>query len=152
MKIANLPQPYKSLALANQKAQGNKEDEFAPLHLGNRGGAFNWHNTPEGYDFWWKVTHASLPPIPEVFAEVKEESPVVSEEVADDIALLDMLTEFELTEKDIKWVKHLIGLPNENGIQLLLNYIQARTGSCILHYENKFVRKVTTKKFNEQSI
>lgn len=74
------------------------------------------------------------------------------EEIKRDMEMLDRLNEFDLTEKDIRWVRHLIGLPDGRGIPLLMNWIQGRTGSCILHYDNKFVQKLPVGKFNERNL
>jgi len=71
-------------------------------------------------------------------------------EIQRDFMMLDRLKEFDLTEKDVRWIKHLIGLPDGRGIPMLVNYIQARTGSCILHYDNKFVQNMPLGNFNER--
>lgn len=70
-------------------------------------------------------------------------------EIASDLMMLDRLREFDLTEKDVRWIRHLVGLPDGRGIPLLINWVQGRTGSCILHYDNKFVQNMPVAKFNE---
>lgn len=72
-------------------------------------------------------------------------------EIADDIMMLDRLKEFDLTEKDVRWVRHLVGLPEGRGIPMLINWVEGRTGSCILHYDNKFVKNMPLRNFNEQN-
>ena len=47
-----LPSPIKKLALLRQKEAGFIEDENKPLQTLNFEGVFNWHNTPEGFEFW----------------------------------------------------------------------------------------------------
>lgn len=71
-------------------------------------------------------------------------------EIADDLMMLDRLKEFDLTEKDARLIRHLVGLPNGRGIPMLINWIQGRTGSCILHYDNKHVQKMPLTNFNER--
>jgi hypothetical protein len=73
-----------------------------------------------------------------------------NKEIAEDMLFLERMKEFDLTEKDIRSIKHFIGLPDGRGIQFLLNYIQARTGSAIAHYENKFINGMPLGKFNER--
>jgi hypothetical protein len=72
-------------------------------------------------------------------------------EIADDLMMLDRLNEFDLTEKDLRFLRHLVGLPDGRGIPLLINWIQGRTGSCILHYDNKYVQNLPVGKFNERN-
>jgi hypothetical protein len=73
-------------------------------------------------------------------------------EIANDIMMLDRLKEFDLTEKEIRSVRHLVGLPDGRGIPFLINWIQGRTGSCILHYDNKHVQKMPLRNFNERDL
>lgn len=74
------------------------------------------------------------------------------EDVKKDMLFLERMKEFDLTEKDVKAIKHFIGLPDGRGIQFLLNFIQARTGSAIAHYENKFINGMPLGNFNERQI
>jgi hypothetical protein len=55
MKISQLPEPYKSLALANQKAQGTEvnTDELAD--------AFLWDDSKQGYAFWEAINNGTNP-------------------------------------------------------------------------------------------
>lgn len=71
-------------------------------------------------------------------------------EIERDIMMLDRLKEFDLTESDHRWIRHLIGLPDGRGIPMLCNYIQGRTGSCILHYDNKYIQNMPLPNFNER--
>lgn len=71
-------------------------------------------------------------------------------EIAEDIMMLDRLREFDLTEKDIRWIRHLIGLPNGRGIPMLVNWVQGRTGSCVLHYHHRHIDKMPLRNFNNQ--
>lgn len=50
--IWSLPTPIRKLALLRQKEAGFIEDEDKALNVLNFEGVFNWHNTPEGFDFW----------------------------------------------------------------------------------------------------
>lgn len=65
MKISELKEPYRSMALANQKLQGNEPDESKDLWLNNRDeGGFTWLDTPECIiqrDFWTMVEHGNYP-------------------------------------------------------------------------------------------
>lgn len=90
-------------------------------------------------------------PKQEALDNIKKEL-LQSEEIKKDFIFLERMQEFDLTENDVKWVKHLINLPEGRGIKFLLNYIQARTGSAIAHYENKFINGLPLGKFNERSI
>jgi hypothetical protein len=75
-----------------------------------------------------------------------------NEDVKKDLLFLERMEEFDLTEKDVKFIKHIIGLPDGRGIQFILNFIQARTGSAIAHYENKFIHGLPLGKFNERNL
>ncbi len=50
--LNDLPEPYRTEALANNKNQSSwdkvKEDDISEALLG----AFNWLDTPQGYDYW----------------------------------------------------------------------------------------------------
>src|SRR5262245_17069846 len=72
-------------------------------------------------------------------------------EIERDVMMLERLEEFDLTEKDIRWIRHLVGLPEGRGIPLLCNWIQGRTGSAVLHYDNKHVQNMPLGKFNERN-
>jgi hypothetical protein len=69
-----------------------------------------------------------------------------------DIMMLERLEQFDLTDKDIRWIRHLVGLPDGRGIPILCNWIQGRTGSCILHYDNRYVQNMPVGNFNERNI
>jgi len=82
--------------------------------------------------------------------DVKRAQQTRDAEVAHDMMMLERLSEFDLTEKDVRWIRHLVGLPDGRGIPVLVNWIQGRTGSCILHYDNKHIQKMPLKNFNER--
>lgn len=71
------------------------------------------------------------------------------DEIKDDLIFLDRMLEFDMSDKEIKWVTHILTLPN--AINHLVKYIQGRTGSAIAHYDNKFNKKMKLPKFNERS-
>ena len=64
-------------------------------------------------------------------------------EIERDISMLELLKEFHLKENNIRWIRHIIGLPDGRGIPMLINYINGRVGSCVLHYDNKRHSKTT---------
>ena len=61
MKIKDLKQPYKALALVRQKEQGNNPNEDVRLQSFS---AFNWLSTKEGHRWWDMVREGNYPPIP----------------------------------------------------------------------------------------
>lgn len=62
MKIKDLKQPYKALALVRQKEQGNESNDG---DVTSQKYGLNWGNTKEGYDFWCDIVLNGLyPPIP----------------------------------------------------------------------------------------
>lgn len=65
-----------------------------------------------------------------------------------DIMMLERLEEYELSDETKKFIRHILSLPEDKREKMLFNYIQGRTGSVILHYENKYVRKIIDKKFS----
>lgn len=71
-------------------------------------------------------------------------------EIADDIMMLKRLEEFDLTEKDIRFIRHLVGLPEGKGIPMLVNWVQGRTGSCVLHYHNRHINNMPLRAFNDR--
>lgn len=73
-------------------------------------------------------------------------------EIAEDLMLLERMNEFDLTEKDIRFVRHLAGLPDGKGLPMLIKWIQGRTGSCILHYHGKYINNMPLSKFNERFV
>ena len=61
MKIKDLKQPYKALALVRQKEQGNEPNEDADIK--DQYSAFLWANTKEGHSFWHTVWINNYAPI-----------------------------------------------------------------------------------------
>lgn len=55
MKIKDLPKPYKSLALDNQKYENGRICEESEISS-----AFTWSGTPQGSDFWEHVYHRNF--------------------------------------------------------------------------------------------
>lgn len=55
MKIKNLKEPYKEMALKNQELQGNPRNEELDLDEDADHGNFLWDTSLEGYDFWGLV-------------------------------------------------------------------------------------------------
>lgn len=62
MKIKDLKQPYKALALLRQKEQGRKHSEDVMLKNGLH--SFLFSDTKEGHEFWEAITYNNYPPIP----------------------------------------------------------------------------------------
>lgn len=80
-----------------------------------------------------------------------EQKPQTEDEsVRHDLMMLERMSEYDISEKTKKFIQHILSLPKEKAEPMLINFIQGRTGSALLHYENKFVRKIITKSFNEQ--
>lgn len=52
MKIYDFPKEIQKLAIANQIAQGNKENLSLFIGDDKLQGNFNWDESVEGYDFW----------------------------------------------------------------------------------------------------
>ena len=61
MKIKDLKQPYKALALVRQKEQGIKQNEDVSLITSF---AFSWEHTKEGHHWWDNINIGNYPPIP----------------------------------------------------------------------------------------
>ncbi len=75
MKISELPEPYRSMALANQKLQGNEPNEEKDLgNHGKKTGGFNWSETKEGIKFWDDVWYGKSP---ELTPEIKKNYPEI---------------------------------------------------------------------------
>ena len=62
MKIKDLKQPYKALALVRQKEQKGNQNE--DLRLSGNDSIFTWQRTKEGGYFWADVQEGNYPPIP----------------------------------------------------------------------------------------
>lgn len=62
MKIKDLKQPYKALALVRQKEQKGNQNE--DLRLRGNDSIFTWQRTKEGGYFWADVQEGNYPPIP----------------------------------------------------------------------------------------
>jgi hypothetical protein len=76
LHLYNLPDGYWQLAIANFNASGNPdkmhEDQIQALFY-----AYDWKETPEGYDFWDELVsflegQRDLPPLPVEKQHVKE--------------------------------------------------------------------------------
>lgn len=65
------------------------------------------------------------------------------DEIEHDRVMLSRVANYELTEKHMKFVRHLMEKApktNDNHYNLLKNYIQSLIGSAVMDYENKHVR------------
>lgn len=82
--------------------------------------------------------------------QAKQKPQTEDESVKHDLMMLERMSEYDVSEKTKKFIRHILSLPKEKAEPMLINFIQGRTGSALLHYENKFVRKITTNPFNEQ--
>lgn len=80
----------------------------------------------------------------------KDKPTKVDQSIEHSLMMLERITEYDISEKTKAFIRHILSLPKEKSEQMLVNFIQGRTGSVLLHYENKYGRKVTTKPFNEQ--
>jgi hypothetical protein len=74
MKIKDLPQPYKEMALIEQEEQGNKRDENLELVDDTEDGNFCWEDSLCGDDFWIDVDEQKYP---EITPEIKAKFPSV---------------------------------------------------------------------------
>jgi len=84
--------------------------------------------------------------------QANKDKPKVDESVEHSLMMLERISEYDISEKTKAFIQHILSLPKEKSETMLLNFIQGRTGSVLLHYENKYVRKVITKPFNEQLV
>jgi len=82
--------------------------------------------------------------------QAKQKPQTEDESVKHDLMMLERMSEYDVSEKTKKFIQHILSLPKEKAEPMLINFIQGRTESALLHYENKFVRKIITKPFNEQ--
>ena len=80
----------------------------------------------------------------------KQKVQIEDEGVKHDLMMLERVAEYDVSEKTRKFIQHIFSLPREKAEPMLINFIQSRTKNALLHYENKFVRNVTTTPFNEQ--
>jgi hypothetical protein len=78
MKIKDLPQPYRELALIEQESQGNERNENLKLIADVEDGNFCWDNSFCGDDFWIDVDEENYP---EITPEIKAKFPSVFKEV-----------------------------------------------------------------------
>ena len=67
--IAELPYPYKEMALVNMEIQGRKRNKNEFLDF-----AFTWMETIEGHDFWDLINNNSLP---QLTPEIKANYPTI---------------------------------------------------------------------------
>jgi hypothetical protein len=74
MKIKDLPQPYREMALIEQEEQGNKRDENLELVDDTEDGNFCWEDSLCGDDFWIDVDDENCP---EITPEIKAKFPSV---------------------------------------------------------------------------
>ena len=92
----------------------------------------SWHNHDTD-EFRQKFGHPSTDSTP-----VKESNDGIDH----DVEMLKRLSDYELTEKQTKMIKHIFEkIPQENKEKILLNYIGSLIGSAILHYDKKYVQK-----------
>jgi hypothetical protein len=69
-------------------------------------------------------------------------------DISHDLLMLERLQEYDCGEKTEKFLAHILSLNPDKALKLLRNYINGRTGSAIIHYENKYVRKIEQKPFD----
>ena len=74
MKIKDLKQPYKEMALIEQEAQWNERNENLKLISDVEDGNFCWDNSFCGVDFWIDVDEENYP---EITPEIKAKFPSV---------------------------------------------------------------------------
>jgi hypothetical protein len=67
MKIKDLPQEIKELALLRQKEAGNEVNEEADLNYGDE--SFKWDKTPEGGFFWNAIHEVNFKPFYELYPQ-----------------------------------------------------------------------------------
>ena len=72
MKIKDLPQPYRQMALIEQEAQGNERNENLELVIDVEYGNFDWAYSFCGGDFWFEVDGQKHP---EITPEIKAKFP-----------------------------------------------------------------------------
>lgn len=53
--VGDLPNNIQHIAKQNQKLQGNKHSLVMPLLKNKSEGNFDWHETPQGRDFWYSA-------------------------------------------------------------------------------------------------
>lgn len=74
--------------------------------------------------------------------EGRKESGKEDDDIAHDIEMLMRIGEYQITDKHIQFVNHVLTkAPENNRSNLLCNYFSGLIGSAILHYENKYHRK-----------
>ena len=74
MKIKDLKQPYKEMALIEQEAQGNERNEDLSLGDIKSLGNFSWEDSVLGFIFWGIVCNGDYP---EITPEIKAKFPSV---------------------------------------------------------------------------
>ena len=74
MKIKDLPQPYREMALIEQEAQGNKRNEILRLTKFKKEGNFDWEYSICYFVFWDNVNKLKYP---EITPEIKAKFPSV---------------------------------------------------------------------------
>lgn len=137
MKISELKEPYRSMALANQKLQGNEPDES--IQLGQKFKNFDWSKTKEGPDFWWEVNFTSSSELtPEIKANYPDIFPVEGKEAfSGDKGKEDetYMKEFEAWKRSNDLIYGNYRKPEEkyNNITMrdLLNLLAAHKGSIV---------------------
>lgn len=69
MKIKDLPQPIKELALKRQVEQGNEPNEELNLSDLKYKGNFDWDETHEGFNFWAKIDNENFKPFYDLYQQ-----------------------------------------------------------------------------------
>lgn len=71
MKIKDLPQEIKELALKYQVEQGNEPNEDVDNTSMKELGNFDWTNTKEGHVFWQDINRGNFAPFYELYPQFK---------------------------------------------------------------------------------
>lgn len=69
MKIKDLPQPIKELALKRQVEQGNEPNENIDLNQWKNQGNFSWDKTEEGWEFWNDIYMCNFKPFYDLYPQ-----------------------------------------------------------------------------------
>lgn len=60
MKIKDLPERIKELALQRQQEQGNQPNEELSLCADKDCGGFTWNDTKEGHNLWFQISRGDF--------------------------------------------------------------------------------------------
>lgn len=78
-------------------------------------------------------------------------SPLSAGEQKEDEKDFELLAEYDMKERLAKTIHHVLTkTPEANREQFLINLCNGMVGSAILHYRNKYEKKMNIKPFNQQ--